>query len=353
MQVWRIPRSPWLLTGLVLLAPADSGQMTKTVTGEATYRERIALPPNAVFEAILEDVSRQDVPAEVIARTRLENPGQPPFRFSIAYDPARIVDSHSYSIRARVSVAGNLMFTMDRSYPVLTQGHGSETPIIMMRRAGGSPGGSAGGVLGALPASFVGVLPCADCPGIRYTLNLFVGNFYFLRLTYLERAEAKPFDQIGRWNLSSDGSTLMLTGGRGSTQRFAVKGGNVLRQLDMQGHEIDTKLNYDLRRTSMFEPIEPRLAMRGMFQYMADAAGFRECQTGQRWPVAMEGAYKDLERAYLKTRRQPAEELLVEIEGRVAMRSKADGGGEAATLVVERYTGIRPGETCGAPPAAR
>jgi uncharacterized lipoprotein NlpE involved in copper resistance len=67
----------------------------------------------------------------------------------------------------------------------------------------------------------------------------------------------------------------------------------------------------------------------------------------------MEGAYKDLERAYLKTRRQPAEELLVEIEGRVAMRSKADGGGEAATLVVERYTGIRPGETCGAPPAAR
>lgn len=39
---------------------------------------------------------------------------------------------------------------------------------------------------------------------------------------------------------------------------------------------------------------------------MADAASFTEWQTGQRWPVAMEGGNKSLEAAYLKTRRQPA-----------------------------------------------
>jgi copper homeostasis protein (lipoprotein) len=82
---------------------------------------------------------------------------------------------------------------------------------------------------------------------------------------------------------------------------------------------------------------------------MADAASFTECQTGQRWPVAMEGAYKSLEAAYTKTRREPAEELLVSVEGQVAMRPGMDGSQPVPTLVLERYIGIWPGETCGAP----
>jgi copper homeostasis protein (lipoprotein) len=203
--------------------------------------------------------------------------------------------------------------------------------------------------LGTLPASFVGKLPCADCPGIRYALNLYPDNSFFLRMVYLERADAKPFDDIGRWALSSDGSTLILKGGKESSERFAVKSSDILRKLDMQGREIDSKLNYDLRRTSAFERIDPRLLMRGMFRYMADAATFTECQTGQRWPVAMEGAYKSLEAAYSKTRRQPADELLVNLEGHVAMRPNPDSGQPTPTLLVERYIGIWPGETCGPP----
>ena len=45
-----------------------------SLTGTATYRERIALPPGAVFEATLEDVSRADAPAEVLGRTQMESP---------------------------------------------------------------------------------------------------------------------------------------------------------------------------------------------------------------------------------------------------------------------------------------
>lgn len=48
-----------LFFGLVGLSPISFAQ---TITGTATYRERIALPANAVFEATLEDVSRADVP---------------------------------------------------------------------------------------------------------------------------------------------------------------------------------------------------------------------------------------------------------------------------------------------------
>lgn len=40
------------------------------VTGTATYRERIALPPGAVLEVTLEDVSRAGAPAEAIGSVR-------------------------------------------------------------------------------------------------------------------------------------------------------------------------------------------------------------------------------------------------------------------------------------------
>ena len=39
------------------------------VTGTVDYRERMALPPDAVVEVRLSDVSRQDVAAPVIAET--------------------------------------------------------------------------------------------------------------------------------------------------------------------------------------------------------------------------------------------------------------------------------------------
>ena len=119
-----------------LAAPSAVAQQMKTIAGSATYRERIALPPNAVLEATLEDVSQADSPARVIGRTRVENPGHPPFQFSIWYDPSQIIDTHSYAVRARVTVDGNPMFLTDKSYPVLTGAKEKDVPMIIMRRAG-------------------------------------------------------------------------------------------------------------------------------------------------------------------------------------------------------------------------
>ena len=338
-------RCRWLIGIVVLLGCSASAQEMKVVTGTAAYPERIALPPDAVLEATLEDVSRADAPADVIGRTRLERPGQPPFQFSIQYDPARIVENHLYSVRARITVRDDFWFVTDRAYPVLTRGRGSQ--VSMMLRRAGSPAGTANR-LGALPASFVGELPCADCPGIRYVLNLFPEKTFFLRNTSMGR-NVPPLDNIGRWQLSGDGSTLILRGGKEPVESFAVKSAEVLRKLDPQGGEIASTLNYDLRRTPVFEQVEPRLEMSGMFRYMADAATFTECRSGQRWPVATEGGYRDLEAEYLKYRQQPGEDLMVSLEGQVATRPNMDSGRPTPTLVVERYLGIWPGETCGAP----
>src|SRR5262245_2322167 len=94
------------------------GEAMGQVTGTATYRERMALPPDAVFEAALEDVSKVDAPADVIGQTRIDWPGNPPIRFEITYDPALINERHRYVVRARILVGGKLFFTTDQSYPV-------------------------------------------------------------------------------------------------------------------------------------------------------------------------------------------------------------------------------------------
>jgi copper homeostasis protein (lipoprotein) len=318
------------------------------VTGTAAFRERIALPPDAVFEAMLEDISRADAPAEVLGQVRLESPGNPPIRFEIPYDAVRIQPNHSYSVRARILAGERLLFTTDRINPVLTRGHGEEVTLIL-RGAGGTPPSilqaKAGSPLGMLPASFVGELPCADCPGIRYRLDLLPDQVFFRRMEYLDRGRA--FDDIGTFAISPDGATLLLSPGREPPAHFAIRDTATLRPLDADGREIPSRAHHDLKRTIGLGPLEPRLVLRGMYRYMADAGIFTECRTRRPLPVAQEQDNAALEAAYGGARRQPGEEVLARVEGRIALRPNMEGQGLQPTLIVDRFIEMVPGETCG------
>ncbi len=101
-----------------------------TLEGTAAYRERIALPPDAVFEAELQDVSRADAPATVLGRAKIDPAGQPPFRFQIAYDGAAVQPGRRYVVRATVRHQGRLLFTTDRAYPVLAGG--ADAPLRLL-----------------------------------------------------------------------------------------------------------------------------------------------------------------------------------------------------------------------------
>ena len=199
-----------------------------------------------------------------------------------------------------------------------------------------------------LPASFEGELPCADCPGIFYRLDLFEDHTFFLRTTYLGRGAGAVTDSVGSWELSADDRKLTLFTGEKSPVWFRVVDPDTLRKLDIEGHEIRSSLNYDLRRKDGLEPIEPRLTMRGMYRYMADAALFEECLSGRTFPVAQEADNAALERAYLEARRQPGEPILVSLQGRIARRPGMEGDGMVLAVVPERLLGVWPGETCGA-----
>ena len=203
---------------------------------------------------------------------------------------------------------------------------------------------------GTLPALYAGVLPCGDCPGIRYELDLRSPDVYFLRMTYLERPAT--FDEIGEWSLTPDGRQLVLRSGRETPETFAVTAGDSLRKLDLQGSEMGSGLNYDLTRQPVYTPIEPKLSMRGEYRYMADAGFFEECLTGLKLDVAQEADNAALEAAYLKASKEPGQRLLVNVEGRIARRPARQGDEPRDTprdtLIVEKAGQFVPNESCGA-----
>jgi len=122
-------------------APAPAGTPGR-VTGNVAYRERIALPPDAVLQVRLEDVSRADAPASVVAEQTIRTEGrQVPVPFVLEYAPGRIEAGHRYVVRAEIrDGAGELRWTTTEAHPVLTDGAPSEVEILVRRVGGRSAG---------------------------------------------------------------------------------------------------------------------------------------------------------------------------------------------------------------------
>ena len=122
---------------MVVLGFGGAPASAASITGTATYRERMLLPPGAVFEATLEDVSHADAPSEVIGRARIDSPGSPPFRFAIDYDPSHVKDGRRYAVRARITLDRKLMFTSDTAYPVMEPGGATHVDMPLRRIGAG------------------------------------------------------------------------------------------------------------------------------------------------------------------------------------------------------------------------
>jgi putative lipoprotein len=118
----------------MLLPGMASVPKTARLKGTVFYRERIALPPSAVVQVQLLDVSLADAPAVVIAQTSI--PGGPgtPTPFELEYETAKIEPRHRYALQARITDRAALLFINDQAYPVLTGGE-DVTDILVKRVA--------------------------------------------------------------------------------------------------------------------------------------------------------------------------------------------------------------------------
>ena len=124
-----------IIFATILIAGCTS---TATVTGTATYRERIALPPQGVVVTVkVEDVSRADAPAVTIGEQIIENPGhQVPIPFEIEYNPDDIDERYTYAMRVRIEVDGELWFTNTTRYQVITRGFPISSVEVLLEKVG-------------------------------------------------------------------------------------------------------------------------------------------------------------------------------------------------------------------------
>ena len=128
----------WLLATMFLIGCAaglnapDPANMN-TIEGTVWYRERMLLPPDAEVIITLEDVARMDVKSELIAETRLEPQGGPPWAFTLSYDPTKISDKGRYALRARIEADNTLMFTSTEHIPAFHGGSGQPIEILVSR----------------------------------------------------------------------------------------------------------------------------------------------------------------------------------------------------------------------------
>ena len=114
------------LIALPLAACATLGpsEQPVSVTGQITYRERMALPPTAQIEIQLSDVSLLDASSRTIAQQSFTADGrQVPFAFSLTVDQNKLEPRNSYAVSARITDAsGRLMFITDTRNSVAFDG---------------------------------------------------------------------------------------------------------------------------------------------------------------------------------------------------------------------------------------
>jgi uncharacterized lipoprotein NlpE involved in copper resistance/uncharacterized lipoprotein YbaY len=324
-----------------------------TISGTAAYHQRIAMPPEAVLSVRVEDASRADAQSPVLAETSEQfGDRQVPIGFALQVPNTAIDASHSYNLRATIAVNGEQRFITTRSYPVLTHGAGNQVNLMLDAVQPSVSGQSKARTFAAptakspsgfnLPATFSGITPCADCPGIDETLTLRSDGLFLLRRIYQDKS-VQPFVEHGRWTVAAD--KLVLTNASG-LQNYTKISDNTLRKLDTSGNPINTSANIDLNRTAQVDPVNETHEWRGEFRYMADAASFTDCASGIRWPVAMTGDYLATERNYLKARNIPGAPLLVTVEGRLEQRPGMEEGTTVEQLVIEKFSASQPKASC-------
>ena len=122
-----VERGDWPVLKVTDIHEASQAQ----ISGSVMYRERIALPPDAVIKVRLEDVSQHAKHDKVLAKANVPADGkQVPIAFVLPYNSAEIVASHRYQVKAAI-VAENKTLFRSKGYAVITNGAPSDVVILV------------------------------------------------------------------------------------------------------------------------------------------------------------------------------------------------------------------------------
>jgi copper homeostasis protein (lipoprotein) len=116
--------------------------------------------------------------------------------------------------------------------------------------------------LGALPASYLGQLPCDDCKAIRYELSLFDDGGdshlldYALKRVYLGPGELRRFHDQGQWTVEPDG--LLVLDVNGQKVRWQIEPNGDLTLMKTEGGDPEPSARLTRLPEYVGEPLENR-----------------------------------------------------------------------------------------------
>lgn len=120
------------------------------VSGTVTYRERMALPPDAVVEVWITDVTPGVVTnMALLGEATVQSAGrQVPIPFEIRFEPARVAADHLYAVKAAIRGGGQTLFESEAGTNVITRGNPMRVELRLTRFPAGGPTGQGGGLGG-------------------------------------------------------------------------------------------------------------------------------------------------------------------------------------------------------------
>jgi putative lipoprotein len=125
-----------IFTPALAQSTATNDSASKTVTGTVSYRQRIALPDDALVKVVIEDISYPDTPPVSIAEQEITSSGkQVPIAFAVRYDPSVLIPGHHYRILASITAHDHLLFS-STAHPVFTPGAPASVNIRVDQVAG-------------------------------------------------------------------------------------------------------------------------------------------------------------------------------------------------------------------------
>jgi uncharacterized lipoprotein NlpE involved in copper resistance len=95
--------------------------------------------------------------------------------------------------------------------------------------------------------TYEGILPCADCEGIKTVINL-KSSSYIMKTTYLGKNKT-VYETTGSYSWDKSGQIIIMDGIKGSPNQYFI-GEGYMTQLDMEGHRITGELaeKYTLKK---------------------------------------------------------------------------------------------------------
>lgn len=112
-------------------------QKSRSIVGQATYRERIALSPQATLTVRLRDVTYPQWENVIVAQQVVRADGQPPIQFSFNIDPQTVYPDHRYALDAWISDQNRLIFQTQSTVPVAVSGAIPPTNLTLARVGSG------------------------------------------------------------------------------------------------------------------------------------------------------------------------------------------------------------------------